>query len=130
MHRERQSICRQVRPVSTDEVGRRAILSINLYLDRERQRWLKGDWYGLRFLALHADGAECKAVRDKESGVLMIPTSAHLPMLFERSLVLASGRLPSRSTDYEWLRYERTSEELTQMLVDKLKFQIEERNHV
>jgi hypothetical protein len=104
--------------------------SINLYLDRERQRWLKGDWYGLRFLALHAAGAECKAVRDKEGEVLMIPTSAHLPMLFERSLVLASGRLPSRSTDYEWLRYERTSEELTQMLMDKLKFQVEERNHV
>jgi hypothetical protein len=104
--------------------------SMNLYLDRERQRWLKGDWYGLRFLALHAAGAECKAIRDIGADTLIIPVSAHLPMLYERALVLATGRLPSRSDDYEWLKYEGASDELAQMLIEKLNFQIEERSHV
>jgi hypothetical protein len=104
--------------------------SINLYLDQEGQRWLKGDWYGLRYLALHAAGAECKAVRDKVHGVLMIPASSHLPMLYERAVVLATGRLPTNSNDYEWLKYEGVTDELAQMLIAKLNFRIEERTHV
>jgi hypothetical protein len=104
--------------------------SLNLFLDLASQRWLKGEWYGLAFLARHSAHIECKASYDKRRGILMIPNSSHLPMVYERSIVLATGQLPSHSDDKSWSKYESVSEELTTMLVNKLHFQIEERTNV
>ena len=44
-------------------------------------------------------------------------------MLYERALVLASGILPYRPENFKWLRYSGVSNELVQLLTEKLKFQ-------
>lgn len=100
---------------------------LTLYLDGKRKCWLRGDWYGLCFLARYNDGEGLMAEYDRLNGVLMIPSQAHLPLLYERALVLASGRLPNRTDG--WLRYENIPEATIQMLTNKLDFSIEERNY-
>lgn len=100
---------------------------LTLYLDAKRRCWLRGDWYGLCFLASYNDDETLSAQYDRTSKILMIPTKAHLPILYERALVLASGFLPSQAEG--WLRYENITEMTIQMLADKLGFSIEEKTY-
>ena len=67
-----------------------------LYFDEPNQRWLRGDWYGLRFLAYNSAGREFKIKYDSSSNEILIPVEEHWPLLYERALVLASGMLPVR----------------------------------
>lgn len=60
----------------------------------DEQAWYLGDWYGLRFLARVAAGDRCTAAYDENRNLLAIPSDWHLPELYERALVLASGTLP------------------------------------
>ena len=64
-----------------------------LYLDQPNQRWLRGDWYGLRFLAYDSTGRDFEVTYDSSTRNLLIPIDERWPLLYERALVLASGSL-------------------------------------
>jgi len=111
---------------------------VNLYFDQPRQRWLKGDWYGLRFLAHHAAGVDFEVVREKTQALptsfssadeLLIPADERWPLLYERALVLATGLLPGQAENPKWLRYQGVSAELSRTLAGKLNVSIKEVNH-
>jgi hypothetical protein len=85
-----------------------------LFYHAEKQRWLRGDWYGMRFLALQFLQKHCPIYYNSALRQLVIPQDWHWPELFERVLVLASGRLP---------RYEKRRliyESISQRLLDEL----------
>jgi hypothetical protein len=70
------------------------------------RQFLRGDWYGLRFLALSRSGKYTKAIwRPEDGGTLAIPARQRWPLLFERVLILASGTLPERTPDSPLLCY-------------------------
>lgn len=97
-----------------------------LYFDSSRQKWLKGDWYGLRFLVYKDAGQDCEAVYRVRTSELMIPADERWPMLYERALVLATGQLPSPADNKSWLRYEGVSSEMAQTLTSKLNVSLKE----
>lgn len=89
-----------------------------LFYDQENDKWLQGDWYGLRFLALQHGGHKCIARYDIETKCLAVPMSQRLPEIYERALVLASGRLPIYNES--WLLYENIKLELLHKISDKI----------
>ena len=99
---------------------------IVLYFDEPNQQWLRGDWYGLRFLAYNAAGRYFEVKYDSSANEILIPIEERWPMLYERAMVLASGMLPSQSKDFRWLKYSNVSNELVQLLADKLNISIME----
>ena len=99
---------------------------IVLYLDQPNQRWLRGDWYGLRFLAYDSVGLDFEVTYDSSTNNLLIPVDERWPMLYERALVLASGSLPGRAENPKWLRYSGVSSELVYLLAEKLNVSITE----
>jgi hypothetical protein len=103
-----------------------------LYFDGERQRWLKGDWYGLRFLAYKDAGLGEEPVYYSASNELRVLAAERWPLLYERALALASGLLPRRATDTagaEWLIYRDVPAALTQALANKLSVTAMENPH-
>ena len=99
---------------------------IVLYFDEPSQRWLRGDWYGLRFLTYHSAGRQFEVKYDSSANEVLIPVEEHWPLLYERALVLASGILPVRSGNSGWLKYSGISSELVQLLTDRLNVSITE----
>lgn len=99
---------------------------IVLYFDEPNQRWLRGDWYGLRFLAYNSAGRQFEVKYDSSANELTIPIEGDLPLLYERALVLASGMLPVRDHNNTWLKYTNISNELVQLLAEKLNITIGE----
>ena len=99
---------------------------IVLYLDQPNQRWLRGDWYGLRFLAYHSAKRQFEVKYDSRANEVLIPVEEHWPLLYERALVLASGMLPIRDKSFRWLKYTNISNELVQLLAEKLSITITE----
>ena len=99
---------------------------IVLYFDQPNQRWLRGDWYGLRFLAYDSIGRDFEVTYDSSTNDLLIPLDERWPLLYERALVLASGSLPSRPENPRWLKYSGVSSELVQLLTEKLSVSIRE----
>lgn len=97
-----------------------------LYFDHPTQRWLRGDWYGLRFLAYDAARRNFEVRYDFSTNNVLIPIQERWPMLYERVMVLASGILPYRTANPQWLRYSGISSELVQLLTEKLKISIRE----
>src|SRR5437879_10932266 len=89
-----------------------------LFYHQYSDRWVQGDWYGLRFLALQQADVTCRAVYHFNSQRLAIPTSQRWPEIYERALVLGSGRLPELKND--WLFFENISREVAQQLSTKL----------
>lgn len=89
-----------------------------IFYDKENDRFLQGDWYGLRFLALQHNGKECIARYDKSTKRLAIDVYQRWPEIYERALVLASGLLPTYQES--WLVYENVELELANLLSDKL----------
>ncbi len=104
--------------------GREDGYRINLFFDQEQQRWLRGDWYGLRFLADYAARVDLEAVHNPRTGELMIPFAERWPLLYERALVLATGLLPTPAKNVKWLRYEGVSAELCYILTNKLNVSV------
>jgi hypothetical protein len=92
--------------------------------------WRRGDWYGLAFVARHAQDGHCPAIYKDSTHQLAIPRVWRWPEFFERGLVLASGRLPScrRVGSEIWLIYQGINESLLQMMQSKLDLQIERDN--
>ena len=101
--------------------------SMTLFFDKPSSRWLSGDWYGLRFLALQTAGYQIKAIHVSDTNDLLIPDDQRLPMLYERALVLASGLLPDRAPNRKWLKYVGIPIELAQTLCAKLNVQLDRR---
>ena len=95
-----------------------------LFFDEPGQRWLRGDWYGLRFLTLDATGVDVQAVHVSSVNELLIPEKQRWPMLYERVLVLASGLLPGHADNHAWLKYQRIPFTLAQTLCQKLNVQL------
>lgn len=109
----------------TEEIDRPCL---TLFYDSETDTWRQGDWYGLRFLALHYGNHQCIAHYDPTAARLAIPFSQRWPELYERALVLASGRLPSyqRTEQSLWLIYENVGLALVEQLTKKLDITCEE----
>ncbi len=99
---------------------------IVLYFDEPSQRWLRGDWYGLRFLTYNSAGRQFEVKYDSSANEILIPSEEHWPLLYERVLVLASGMLPVRDKNFRWQKYTNVSNELVQLLAEKLNVSIRE----
>ena len=98
-------------------------ISRTVFYDQPNNRWLQGDWYGLRFLALyHNQDISCIVHYNKTTENLAIPLDQRWPEIYERALVLASGQLPTyqRTEQSWWLVYERITPKLATQLTDKL----------
>lgn len=97
-----------------------------LYL-RDEDAWYRGDWYGLRFVARHAAGERCMLGYDPRVGEVAIAKDWHLPELYERALVLASGMLARNDKDL--LVYSGVTRETLDILVQKLNAIVEVKTH-
>ncbi|HEY9694171.1 MAG TPA: hypothetical protein V6D15_18360 [Oculatellaceae cyanobacterium] len=95
-----------------------------IFYDKESDRFLQGDWYGLRYLALQHNNQDCIARYDRATKRLAIPLSQRCPEIYERALVLASGLLPTYKEPC--LIYENVALELANLLSDKLNFKCSE----
>jgi hypothetical protein len=95
-----------------------------LFYDASASRWLRADWYGLRFLARYDAGQSCLVQYKSTLSQLAVPIDWRWPELYERALVLASGRLPTRRSG--WLIYDAISTELFDKLRNKLQLSNEE----
>lgn len=95
-----------------------------LYYDEDTQRWLRADWYGLRFLARYEAGQSCPVQYGSTTSQFAVPLEWRWPELYERALVLASGRLPRRQSG--WLIYDGVGRELVDALRGKLRLDVEE----
>ena len=106
--------------------GDRSGRTMTLFFDEPAQRWIRGDWYGLRFLSLEAGQARVEAVHDSGAGELLIPALQCWPLLYERALTLASGTLPGRAANPDWLSYPRVPLDLAKVLCGKLNVNLME----
>ena len=95
-----------------------------LFFDEPSQRWLRGDWYGLRFLAVGAGAGD--VIYEKNTNSLLIAEAQRWPLLYERALVLASGLLPEIIGNRNWLRYQRMPLALAETLCHKLKLRLQQ----
>lgn len=95
-----------------------------LFYHQNSDRWVRGDWYGLRFLALRHANVPCRVVYHLTSHRLAIPVSQQWPEIYERALVLSSGQLPEEKND--WLFFENISRGMAQQLSTKLTVAYEE----
>jgi len=94
-----------------------------LFYDANTDRWLRADWYGLHFLDLIEAGISCPVQYNSTTQSLAIPTQWRLPELYERAVVLASGRLPKFQGN--WLVYTHISMDLLESLRTKLSLAVE-----
>ncbi|MBD2413812.1 hypothetical protein FACHB389_19905 [Nostoc calcicola FACHB-389] len=101
---------------------------MTLFYDTETDTWRQGDWYGLRFLAMHYSDRSLMAYYDATTARLAIPFSQRWPELYERALVLASGLLPTyhKTEQHLWLIYENIAANLVEKLTKKLCVTCEE----
>jgi hypothetical protein len=102
---------------------------LTVFFDAEApagQQLLRGEWYGLRFLALHQSGKYLKAMwRNQDGGLLAVPYRQRWPLLYERALVLASGLLPRRHPENGLLYYQGVPLSLAQGIAEHLGMQVE-----
>ncbi|MEF3274071.1 MAG: hypothetical protein K6356_06645 [Chloroflexus sp.] len=95
-----------------------------LYYDAETDRWLRGDWYDLRFLVRYHAGQKCPVRWRSTTGQLAVPLHWRWPEIYERALVLASGCLPDFRQG--WLIYYNIDSVLFEELRQKLSLDNEE----
>lgn len=92
---------------------------MTFFYDAERDIWRKGDWYGLHYLMLKRTGESCEFYFDHNLSKLGIALDNRLPDMYERSLVLASGKLP---LFWDWqVVFGNVSETLAHILANKLE---------
>ncbi|MBU6333944.1 MAG: hypothetical protein KGS47_06025 [Chloroflexi bacterium] len=87
-------------------------------------RWLRGDWHGMRYAAIDWAGIACPIQYDPATGWLRVDAQRRWPELYERALVLATGRLPTWRND-GW-EYEGIDPQLIATLTPKLNLVREE----
>lgn len=95
---------------------------ITLYYDANRDDWRKADWYGLRYLMLKRTGRECQFDYNHNLKTLSIDKDVRLPDMYERSLVLASGRLPIYRN--EQIIFGAISDDLAHIVAHKLEAEL------
>jgi len=86
-----------------------------LYYDGEQDEWIRGEWYALRFLERDA---RVPFEYDETTRRVACRRDRRLPEIYERALVLASGRLPR--AEGEWVIYGSVSPELSKVLGQRL----------
>lgn len=94
---------------------------MNLYFDESQQRWLKGDWYGLHFLDLYENAEPIHVGYTPEKQCVIIPKLQHWPYIYEKTLALASGRLPAFTGKRTSLLYH----SIPKILIDDLVYKID-----
>lgn len=99
------------------------VLRVYYFYDAERKSWLQGDYYGLRYLANWHLGIRAKLAYHPKAKLLAVPTEHHLPDLYERALILASGELPSSLGNFQL--YKNIPSQLAQILSEKLDASME-----
>ena len=99
--------------------------SQDLYFDYAQQLWLKGDWYGLRFLSMHDQEIKLKAHYNQKQSFVVINKNHNWPMIYEKALVLASGLLPETIKQKNLMLYRKVSEDVLKMLAKKLNVSLE-----
>ncbi len=89
--------------------------------------WIRGGFYDLRWLAIKHSGKPM-SVRINKEGALGVPIFARWPLLYERPLVLASGKLPRKVNvdGIDALVYESVGLDIACVLAEKLEVKIEE----
>lgn len=92
---------------------------LTLFYDIKGNTWRKADWYGLRYLMLCRTGTKCTFLYDHKLKRLCISKEHRLPDIYERSLVLASGRLPIAWNDQ--VIFGDVSDTLAHILSNKLE---------
>jgi hypothetical protein len=97
---------------------------LTVCFDAEGQRIVRGDWYGLRFLAGRLGGDALHVEWDRAGQELFVPVAGRWPFLYEQMLVQASGLLPSRPRRPRWLCYHDVPEDLVECLCEKLGVEI------
>ncbi len=102
----------------TQELSVRSPLTV--CFDAEGRRILRGDWYGLRFLAGKLGNNALHAEWDQSGQEFFVPSEEHWPFDYEQILVQASGFLPSLSRRAGWLCYSSIPQELAAGLCAKL----------
>lgn len=91
----------------------------------EAGTWRTGDYHALRFAGtVTAQGQAVAKALDR--GQVAVPLAHRWPLLHERCLVLADGRLPVRISDNKWLKYRGVSRALFDLFKSKLPLDIEE----
>lgn len=93
------------------------------FYDESEDTWVRGDWYGLRFLSYYALGGRCPVRYDASKRQLQVRADWSWPELYERALVLSSGLLPTRIGDC-WI-YTNVSDQLVAALSPKLGLRLE-----
>ncbi|HLO87023.1 MAG TPA: hypothetical protein VK203_18740 [Nostocaceae cyanobacterium] len=91
---------------------------LTLFYNQQTNTWHQGDWYGLRFLALQSEGVSCQSYYNIAAKSLAIPVNQRWPEIYERALVLASGKLPTYQNS--WLIYENVSQQVAYILSGKI----------
>lgn len=92
-----------------------------LFYDVDSASFLRGDWYGLRFLAMQSNDMPCTVAYEASSQTLAVPQEVRWPELYERILTLASGMLPSHKDG--WLLYRSITSEILAELTPKLNLE-------
>jgi len=95
-----------------------------LFYHRGSNKWVQGDWYGLRYLALRQADEACRAVYDSTTQRLALPVSQRWPEIYERALVLSSGQIPAERNN--WLFFDNIPRDLALQLTVKLAVEYEE----
>jgi hypothetical protein len=101
--------------------------AVEYFFDRPTGRWLRGEFYGLRFLAIRENGSAMRPINyDPQQSRLFVNVRQRWPLMYEKALVLASGFLPQRPANSDWLIYEGVSRHLCDLLASKLQVVVKE----
>jgi hypothetical protein len=94
-----------------------------VFYESEMETFRRGDWYGLRFLALQASDTPFIVHHEASMNRLALLYSQRWPEIYERVLVLASGYLPQFVEEemHLWLIYEGIDSVLLNLMIQKLK---------
>jgi hypothetical protein len=100
---------------------------LTFFFDEAAQRFVRGDWFGLRFLAQARAEMSFSATwrATNGSGELIVPAQHRWPMLYERALVLASGYLPHQTSGNGALQYPEIPRTVAKSLTDRLGVSLE-----
>lgn len=97
------------------------------FFDSRDERWICGDFYGLRFINRNRANL-CKAIYYAGTHQLIIPTFDRWPMPYERALVLATGLMPQQfqtEVGHKFLKYINITQEFIINICELLGIKME-----
>ena len=99
------------------------------YLDPGQGVWRCGEFHSLRFAGWVAAWERASVYLLSDGSRAAIPSAQRWPLLHERCLVLASGRLPRWPTEGPSMTYLGVGRDLLVQLAKKLPFDLKETDH-